>query len=228
MQSSLIQLPGDLPTFEAALAALDHVPTILYSGLEHAAFKTSEYRESECPKRKLEAGLAATILRFQAMEYFRREGLDTVYPDGCRWSLRNLPFLGIGFYYKQVHVRVLKGPNGNLPGCGRSHQKKKYFDQLQSNYLIGNEPMRTKYNLIVLWDFDSAYGLAKLWLALPAKGASRAEHVRSFWIEAIPHPAEGTLATPLPPPSSSLDGMDRLIQPKTDSADVADEGTNVR
>jgi hypothetical protein len=44
MQNTLLALPHDLPTFEAAIQDLDDVPNTLYRGLEHAAYKTSEFR----------------------------------------------------------------------------------------------------------------------------------------------------------------------------------------
>jgi hypothetical protein len=111
-----------------------------------------------------------------------------------------------------------------LPGCGRSGKKDRFYDQFPSNYLIGNKPMRSNANLIVLWDFDGDYALAHLWLALPANGGQRPQDVSAHWCESLSHPAEmAARITPTPPPTSGDDGMDRLIRPKTDTAEKDDD-----
>jgi hypothetical protein len=218
-----LPLPTDLPTFQTALSDLERVPDILYRGLEYGAFKTSSFREAEFPKRKLDACLSASVFRAHAIDFFKREGLDAQ-PDGFQWTFNNLPFLGISFYYNQLHVRILKGPDALLPGCGRSRKKKKFYDQLQSSYLVGTTPMRSKANLIVLWDFNSDYALAQLWLALPAKGGQRPKDVSAFWCNPLDHPAEKS-GTPVPPTSvPSDDGMDQLIRTKTEAAEDKAKG----
>jgi hypothetical protein len=220
-QKTLIPLPQDLPDFQSALADLGRVPDILYRGLEYAAYKTSSYRDAEFPKKWLDACLSAAIFRAHAIEFLKQEGLDAG-PDGPRWWFNRLPFLGISFYYNRLHIRILKGPGGALPGCGISGRRKKFYNQLPSNYLIGNAPMRSKANLIVLWDFDSAYALAQLWLALPANGGRRPQDVSVFWCDPLVHPAEK--AAPPPPPTTQDDGMDELVRPRTEAAKDEDMG----
>lgn len=222
MQTHLLPLPGGLPTFESAIDDLDRVPQILYRGLEYGASKTSEFREREFPRKKLDACLSASIFRAHGIEYLRREGIDAQ-PDGFKWMFNNLPFLGISFYYNRMHVRILKGPDGILPGCGRSRKKHRFYDQLPSNYLVGNAPMRSTSNLIVLWDFSGNYDLAHLWLALPANGGPRPQDVSAYWCNALDHPAEMVAPTPTTLPSGE-DGMEKLIRPINEP--VEDEGTD--
>jgi hypothetical protein len=139
--------------------------------------------------------------------------------DGCDWTFNKVPFLGISFYYKQKHVRILKGPGGVLPGCGKSKQKKRYFNQMPSMYLVGSTPMRTTANIVVLWDFDPAYALAQLWLALPARGAARPQDVMAFWCQPIPHPAEVTL----PGTTVSDDGLEALVRLNVNEEDEEEQ-----
>jgi hypothetical protein len=223
MQNHLLPLPEGLPTFQTAIGNLERVPEILYRGLEYGAYKTSAFRDVEFPKKRLDACLSASIFRAHGIDFLRREGIDAR-EDGCRWMFNNLPFLGISFYYNRMHVRVLKGPDGLLPGCGRSGKKKKFYDQLPSNYLIGNIPMRSSANLIVLWDFGPSYDLAQLWLVLPAKGGQRPQDVSAYWCRSLAHPAEMAGPVTTTPPMPGDDGMDKLIRPKTEVEKKAAKG----
>jgi hypothetical protein len=211
MQITLLPLPPELPTFEQALADLGQVPSILYRGLEHAAFKTASFRDEECPDEPLDCGLSATLVRFHSTRFLRREGIDAQ-QDEFKWTFDRLPFLGISFYFDRVHVRILKGRGGCPPGCGGSRKKARFFNQVQSMYLVKAKPLRTRYNLIVLWDFDVAYGLAKLWLALPARSGRRSQDVCMFWCEPIPNPADAFGGASVPPPLPPADDLGGLIQ----------------
>jgi hypothetical protein len=223
-QIYVLPKPEALPTSTAALAALERVPEILYRGLEYAAYKTNAFRDAEFPdKRRLDACLSASIFRAHAIDFLRREGLDAR-EDGCNWHFNDLPFLGISFYYDRLHVRILKGPDSVMPGCGRSKRKKKFYDQQETNYLTGNMPMRSKANLIVLWDFTpGAYALAQLWLALPAKGGQRVQDVSAYWSIPLAHPAE-QIGSPTPSMPSD-DGMDGLIKAKIEIAKEKAKGS---
>jgi hypothetical protein len=208
MQIAILPRPEGLPDFKEALAALGRVPATLYNGLEHAAFRTSSFRDAECPGERLDGGLSASLFRFHGIRHLHKEGIEAV-ADEFRWTFDRLPFMGISFHYERLHVRVLKGPGGSLPGCGTSKKKNRFYGQIPTMYLIGTKPTRTKANLIVLWDFDEAYGLARLWLALPAVGGRRPQDVSAYWCESIPHPAEGlgTPPSPPPPPDDDLGGL---------------------
>src|SRR5437899_152457 len=109
MQLTILPLPPELPTFEQALADLGRVPSILYRGLEHAAFKTGNFRDEECPTESLDRGLSATLFRFHGIKFLCREGIDAQ-QDEFQWTFDRLPFLGISFHFDRVHVRILKGP----------------------------------------------------------------------------------------------------------------------
>jgi hypothetical protein len=213
MQNNLLPLPDGLPTSKEALKSLERIPDILYRGLEHAAFKTSTFRDAECPNEPLDGGLSASLLRFHAIRYLQGKGINAL-PDDPAWHFDHLSFMGIAFYYNQQHVRVLKGPQGSLPGCGISEKRKRFYNQLPSNYLVGNNPNRTHSNLIVLWDFDFSYHLSQLWLALPAKGGRRPQDVSVYWCEPLRHPAEMQIAAA---PPSGDDGLGGLIGPIPDT-----------
>lgn len=221
-QQQLLPLPDGLPNFEEALATLgDIVPTI-YKALENGAYKVSSYRESEAPNELLDAGFAASILRFHSSRDIKNIGIDFQSED---WIEDSIPFMGMSFYYKKCHVRILKGPNGELPGCGDSEKKKRFYNQLPSLYLIGTETIQSACNVVVLWNFGPSYSLEQLRLALPAKAASRAENVSAYWNQPIPY-VSTAIQSPSPT-SLTDDGMDKLIKPQAPSKD--DEGqANVR
>jgi len=194
-QITLLPKPDDLPDFDAALHNLEEVPTILFQALEHAAYKTSEFKEKASPTKRLDAGLAASLFRFYATGYLNDHGIRAR-ADAWKWTFNSLPFLGISFFYNEYHVRVLKGPGGALPGCGLSLRKRRFYRQLPINYLVGSTPHRSIANLIVLWDMTPTYDLAGLLLALPADGGVRQRDVSAYWINPLSHPAVSSEATP--------------------------------
>src|ERR1039457_180707 len=97
-QTTLLPLPGDLPTFQTALQKLEHVPEVLYRALESAASKTADYKNAEFPKTRFDANVAAAIFRSQAIKYLTEKGIDAR-EDGCHWTFKDLPFAGISFFY---------------------------------------------------------------------------------------------------------------------------------
>jgi len=224
-QPHLLPLPNDLPTFQTALQNFEHLPDYLYGALEAAASKCRDYKDAEFPKTKFDAHVAAAMFRAQSIKYLRDKGIDAR-EDGCYWAFNNLPFAGISFYYKNQHVRILKGRDGVLPGCGRSGTKKKFYGQVPTKYLVGNKPMRSDANFVVLWDFATGYALEKLWLVLPAKGGARSDDVSAYWQEALPHPV--ATHSPKPETSPSDDGLDNMIRPKTDVPEIAKGKSNAR
>ena len=129
--------------------------------------------------------------------------------DREKWTFDHLPFMGLSFHYNRRHVRILKGPSGDLPGCGSSTVKRKFFNQAPKPYLIGTKIVIPTANLVILWDFNISYGLSRLWLALPATGGRRPQDVSAYWIESIPHPAEMAIppSSTTPPADDNLGGM---------------------
>ncbi len=206
-QTPLIDLPADMPDFQVAMATLGRVPLILYQGLEQAAAEVAAFRDANCPGEQIDEGLTASLVRFHLQRYLKRVGIESQLE--CDWSINRLPFMGISFHYGSYHVKVLKGAKGCLPGCGDSEKKVRFYNQVQSMYLVDNRPAQTTANLVVLWDLDLAYGLAGVWLALPAVGGARAGDVSAFWLERIPHPSEGLagVVTQTPPPQDDLHGL---------------------
>jgi len=228
MQAELFPLkplPGKvIPSFEQVVAELRRVPAILYDSLEGAAYKVRTYRDAECPDERLDGGLSASIFRLHSLRGLKREGIDAE-QDEFKWTFDRLPFLGISFFYRRHHIRVLKGRNGIPPGCGNSAKKRRFFGQTSSFYLEKGKAQRSDLNLIVLWDFDFHYGLSNLWLGCPAVGGVRPNDVRMYWLEPLPHPevvAHPTTVT-IAPQIDQLDQMIRLIG-DGDDEEKANEG----
>ena len=209
MQKTLFEKPADLPDFETALRNLGRVPLGLYGAFEYAASKVAEFRGAQCPGELLDECLSACLFRFHALRFLRTQGIDAQADED--FSLDRLSFLGISFHYAGYHVRVLKGPDGELPGCGASERKTRFFNQLPAYYLVDGKIVTPTGNLIVTWAFEANYGLGQLWLVLPATGGPLPKDVAAFWWEPIPHPAEGLQGVPIPPsstpPPDDLEGM---------------------
>jgi len=227
-QQQLLPLPDDLPAFSEAHSILNDIMPMLYKGLEGGAYKVAAYRDQEFPNETLDAGLAASILRCHSSRFIRTIGTEFSMEE---WIEDHIPFMGMSFYYKGYHVRIRKGPNGELPGCGDSDKIRRFYNQLSTRYLIGAETTESKCNVVVLWNFGPGYTLEQLRLALPARGAPRAENVSFYWNELIPYPTEGfgvPPGEPQPTPGSEDGGLDKIIK-RPDVAAKEDEGkTNVR
>jgi hypothetical protein len=206
--ANLFELPAELPTFKAAMSRLGRVPVLLYRALEHGAVKVATYRDAEFSNERMDEGLAATMLRAHSRRFLKDNGVHAVDED---WLLDNLPFIGLSFHYDQLHVRVLKGSRGNVPGCGNSIPKLNFYNQVQTSYLVGTQTLVTDANFLVLWDFTANYDLFPLLLVLPAKGGARSEEVSVYWKEIISHPAEGGLPGTPSPLVPSGGGLDDLI-----------------
>jgi len=228
-QQQLLPLPDDLPSFEEACSILNEMFPMIYKGLENGAYKVAEYRDGEFPKEMLDAGLAASILRCHSSRLIRTIGTDFEFED---WVEDRIPFMGMSYHYKGYHVRIRKGPNRELPGCGDSDKIRRFYNQIPTKYLVGSEAAFSKFNVLVLWNFGPGYTLEQLRLALPAVGATRAENVSAYWNELIPYPAEATGTTSGgagPTPGSGDSGLDDLIKkPEPPQPPKEDEGTNVR
>lgn len=206
-QTPLIDLPVEMPDYQTSMSELGRIPLILYQGLEQAASEAAGFRDAKCPGERMDEGLTASLIRFHLQRYLKRVGVESQLEDDL--SIDPLPFMGISFHYGTYHVKVLKGARGCLPGCGDSEKKVRFYNQVQSMFVVDNRPVQTSANLVVLWDLDSAYGLAGVWLGLPAVGGARAGDVSAFWLERIPHPSEGMvgIVPQSPPPQDDLDGL---------------------
>jgi len=232
MQTTLLERPDDLPDFESALNNLGRVPLGLYKAFEHASSKVAEFRDTHSPGQRLDECLSACLFRFHSLEFLKTEGIDAEADDD--FSLDNLSFLGISFHYAGYHVRVLKGPDGELPGCGTSERKRRFFNQIPALCLVDGAVVRPTANLIVTWEFGMNYGLGQLWLVLPAIGGLLPRDVSVYWRGPIPHPAEGSLPgvpPPTVPPTDDLDDMvKRLDQPTREEIanDPSKSGTHER
>jgi hypothetical protein len=222
-QQQLLQLPSDLPSFAETQSTLNDMFPMIYKGLEIGAYKVAEYRDREFPKETLNSGLAACILRCHGSRLIRTIGTEFEFED---WVEDSIPFMGMSYHYRGYHVRIRKGPNGELPGCGDSDKIRRFYNQIPTKYLVGSEAAFSKFNVVVLWNFGPGYTLEQVRLALPAVGAPRAENCSAYWNEPIPYPAEGRGTLPGGPTLGSDDGgLDEMIKKPEPAKE--DEG-NVR
>lgn len=161
-QTTLLELPPDLPDFSTAMNNLGRVPLAMWDCLERAASKTASFRDSECPNERLDEGLAATLVRFHAKRYLNISGIEAQLDQD--WTLDWLPFLGLSFHHNGYHVRILKGSDGCLPGCGISEKKKNFYSQIPTMYLVGKNLGKQQR---IFW----RYGTLILHMGFPVSGS---------------------------------------------------------
>jgi hypothetical protein len=180
---------GRIPTFLQTVAALGSVPSILWRALEFGASQNRSYFERLSENELPRPHIREMIVRDQAKRFLERMNFP-VEDDGSDVTVGNEPLVALTARFGPVQFRILKGKRGIVPGCGDSVARRKFYGQVPLYYLGADRQVRqTKLNLITLWDFDTLFNLGQLWLVCPRCGGTRADDVRWFWHEPLPHPA---------------------------------------
>lgn len=208
-----------LPTFEAALDALGPIPNLLYRALEFGTSQNRTYWDQLCDQERPGLHVREMLVRHQAKRFLLREQIP-VKED--RFSVETEPLIALVFRYEDIAVRVLKGRKGIIPGCGRSRNRRRFYNQAPQFFLDKSRRTRkTKLNLVVLWDFDQSFNLRQLWLACPISAGKTPAQIGCFWKEPIPFVVAQAPAVPQALPAD--DDLRNLLDNRTDSADRFEE-----
>ena len=101
------------------------------------------------------------------------------------------PLISLLVHCSGYAVRVLKGRHGIPPGCGMSKKRRAFYNQAPARFLNENgERDASKTNLLLLWDFDSLFGISQVWLACPQTAGPRSQDVVLAWKEQIGAPVQ--------------------------------------
>ena len=119
-----------------------------------------------------------------------------------------------------AQLRVLKGPDGVVPGCGTSLRRRRFYNQVSDYYRTRDGKVcQTRLNLILLWEFDKAFNLGGVWLVCPMRAGETAAEVVTFWHQKLPHPATLTRAAAEEPDArqKAEEELDRLLRDEPES-----------
>ncbi len=212
-----------VPGFEQTLTALRSIPSLLYRAIEFGTVQNHTYFDTLSDGDRPRPHIREMIVRDMAKKYLERHNI-AVQEDTMQFN--NEPLVAIVFHYGPFLVRVLKGRNGVLPGCGNSRRRRRFYSQHPSLYLDqARRPHRSKLNLVLLWDFDPNFNLSQLWLVCPRTGGRTSADVTWYWHEKIPRPVALNV---FPAPTAeeiqaSDDELENMLRDESEADDLSEE-----
>ena len=188
MQLTLLQCnDGHVPTFDQTIQALGSIPAILYRALEFGTAQNQAFFEVLSQKERPRPHIREMIIRDQAKRFLQRNNFQV---DDEAVKVGNEPMAALMIRCGPVQIRVLKGSEGLIPGCGDSERRRTFYNQGRSLYWDkGGTISQTRLNLVLLWDFDKSFNLSNLWLACPMRAGESSSEVLLHWQEILEHPA---------------------------------------
>jgi hypothetical protein len=205
---SLIRvIPEPLPSADEVIEDIRSLLQLLYESLDAGAAVCRQYYEEHCDGDRPSPHLREMLVRDQAKRYLQKNGFR-VKELKERKTLRIAaePLISLLVHHRGYALRVLKGRGGVPPGCGTSKKRREFYNQAPVRYLDEQgQRGASQTNLLALWEFDPAFGVANVWLACPEIAGSRSQQVVLAWTELIPHPATQDLGDVLPAPDDSAD-----------------------
>ncbi len=124
---------------------------------------------------------------------------------------------GLAIEYRGLRFRILKG--STLPAA-QSTQRQRFYQQ-ELPIWSPDMPAPSLRTLVVLWDVDSTWQFAHLYLVAPKSGDART--AESYWQREIGHPAEGITASPSGPNGPDRGDLDN-VRPRAIPAVVGKVG----
>ena len=181
--------PEPLPSFSEVMKELETLMRLLYESLDAGTAVCRRYYDEFCDGDIPEAHLREMIVRGQAKRYLAKNGLRVTEIKELSFRLAAEPLISLLIHYKGFALRVLKAKKGIPPGCGVSQRRRAFYNQVPVRYLGDDgKPAESRTNLVVLWDFNPAFGISSVWLACPEVAGARSQDVVLAWQEPIPNP----------------------------------------
>jgi hypothetical protein len=163
------------------------------------------------------------IVRDQAKRFLER---NQFHVDEEAVSVGNEPLAALVIRCGPVQVRVLKGFESTIPGCGESSRRRDFYNQQPILYQNPKGQLtQTRLNLVLLWDFDGTFNLAPLWLACPMRAGDKSKDVLLHWQESLEHPVLSNVAqstTLVESQKEAEEELEKLL--KEDSQEDTEEG----
>ena len=187
-------MPGTepLPSFEMVKADLSVLLQSIYEAMDAGAASCRRYYDEFCDGDQPGSHLREMIVRDQARRFLFKHGHDVrVLRELPHMQLVAEPLISLLVHCNGYAVRVLKGRHGIPPGCGMSKKRKAFYNQAPVRFLNERrEPDASTTNLLLLWDFDSLFGISRVWLACPQRAGARSQDVVLAWKEQIGAPVQ--------------------------------------
>lgn len=194
MQTLPLVMPGTepLPSFEVVQADLNSLLQSVYEALDAGAASCRRYYDEFCNGDQPGSHLREMIVRDQARRFLFKHGHEVrVLRELPHMQLVAEPLISLLVHCNGYAVRVLKGRHGIPPGCGMSRKRKAFYNQAPIRFLNERgEPDASTTNLLLLWDFDSLFGISRVWLACPQRAGAHSQDVVLAWKEQIGAPVQ--------------------------------------
>src|SRR5689334_22470970 len=110
----------DVPTFQKVMAILGSLTDILYRSVEYGTLQNRTYFEVLSEDERPRPHVREMIVRDMAKRFLERN--DFVVGEE-RLIVGNEPLVALVLTWGEFQIRILKGKNGVLPGCGRSKDR---------------------------------------------------------------------------------------------------------
>jgi hypothetical protein len=182
-----------LPSFARVMEDVAPLTQLIFRSLEIGAEGCRKYYDEQCGGEPPSSHLREMIVRDQAKRHLIGSGLLV---KEERFRMPSEPLISLLILVNGYAIRVLKGKGGIIPGCGLSARRRKFYNQVPMRYLDSDGKVKgTHTNLILLWDFNPAFGIQAVWLACPQVAGARSQDVVLAWKEPIQNPVVETAAS---------------------------------
>lgn len=194
------------PSFHEVQSELRDLLALLFRALEFGAVKNHAYFDELSDGERPRPHVREMVVRDHAARHLRDHKISveedlTIFSEALR---------ALVVRHKGTHLRVLKARNGIVPGCGLSKPRRRFYNQSPTSYKEQDGTfVSTKWNLLLLWDFDSVFNIGKVWLVFPTRAALRSAEVGYAWIEELQHPVTN-IQIPAPDPDSAAQDEQEL------------------
>jgi hypothetical protein len=175
------------------LARLEPVVSLLHEGAEYATERSRSYfaEQSLAAARVRDKSAFAHLVRHQLKAYLIEHGQQAQLQPLWRQNS------GVAFPLDWLDVLVLKSFYGRLPAPGRSRPKQAFYHQTIADSLwLPERRTYQRVNIVITWDVDVFGNLSVLHVYSPSGGGIAPDSAKSFWDQALAHPATSYQAAP--------------------------------
>jgi hypothetical protein len=175
------------------LAQLKPIVPLLHEAGEYGTERARSYfaEQALAAAKVRDKSTFAHLVRHQVKAYLIENGQPARIQPLWR------PNSGVAFPLDWLDVLFLKSFYGRLPAPGRSRVKQAFYRQTIYDSLW--TPERRTYNrvnIVITWDVDMFGNLSVLHVYSPSGGGIAPDSAKSYWDEALEHPAISYEAAP--------------------------------
>jgi hypothetical protein len=180
------------PSAHEALSMLASIHPQIHTALDHGAFKSRAYFESE--GTRLERSLQSMLVRYHAKMQLQEKFPEVVFDQfslcGISLLCKNLSWKGRPV---NCRLRLWKSFSNELPPPGDSNGKRVFYTQPQLEMFPDGSPNESEQvseiKFAILWNLNSKGLLQPLWLVCPKNCNRKTGEIKVWWDIPIPDPA---------------------------------------